>query len=367
MDVFDLGDQLVKELLALKTSDEIEEWASSPIQNPSTSTPENNHIKKQVFLPQNSSSKILPPRGITPAWLPPPCDGFFEEVKLSEPGEGQNFHGGCLLKNIGMWSQMLADLEQQGIEVKDFLKRAVKNEAFDLLDAEFFDSKRKNLKFRGKYFSNFEAFRGESFDNYKGCDDFEELLAADLKKFQLAGVVKEVKKEECFVISPLNYIYDEDACKGRLIFHFALNGFYSKPNLYLESPLDYLYELRRANWMEKFDLKKAYFQFLVLVSNRKYLSFSFKGRFYQFLVLPMGCSQSAYIVQNTNKTSGRYFTLKTGQFNNVFLDDFLVIPSEKDNAPKLDNFLRKMGYIFSEEKRESGAELEYCGYLISAV
>ena len=349
MDIFELGDLWVNELLKLDSAEQIEEWANSPAA-PRPSLLDSQHVASS--FPNNLRSSSLR----NPALFPPP----------NFPDEKEVFRGGRLFQDIRPWEVMQAELLERGIEVKDFLKRAIQKKAFDLFDGEYFDKSRKNVKFRGKTFVNLNAFQGERFENYQGCQDFQEFLEEDLNSFEKSGIIVEVKRDECFVLSPLNYIYDVEEKKGRLIFHFALNGFYSKPNLYLESPLDYLHELRRAAELAKFDLKKCYYQFPLVLDNRKYVAFEFKGRFFQFTVLPMGCSQSAFIVQNTNKTSARYFTLKTGQFSNVFLDDYLVIPSGKPNAPKLDDCLKKLGYVFSNSKTESGLEIEYCGYSISA-
>ena len=75
----------------------------------------------------------------------------------------------------------------------------------------------------------------------------------------------------------------------------------------------------------------------------------------------MGCSQSVYVVQSINKAACRYYSLKTGLFANVFVDDFASVPGE---GVFLDDFLSALGYQFKHSKRELGEKVEFCGFEI---
>ena len=287
--------------------------------------------------------------------------------KVSTVKEGQelNFRAGALFKNKEPWQNLIKQMASVGAGVPDILIKTVDRGAVDMLDPIFFDKKRTDLKFCGRSFTNFDAMAGVKFNNYSGVREFKPRLRKDLDYYCEVGVLKEVSAAEAAAMnltcSPINYLWNEDKQKSRLIYHWCYNAFYTRPKIYLETPLNYLFELRKAKKLLTNDLTKCFYQFKTVEENRRYLGFVFEGRYFTWSVVPMGCSQSVYIVQTINKTACRYYSLTTGLFANVFVDDFASVPG---NEVFLDEILGRLGYQFKNSKRELGEIVEFCGFEI---
>ena len=71
---------------------------------------------------------------------------------------------------------------------------------------------------------------------------------------------------------------------------------------------------------------------------------------------------SVYILQTFNEVACQYYSLSTGNFSSVYVDDFAARENDKIS---LDKFLEGLGYQFSESKRMVGEEIEYVGYNIN--
>ena len=145
---------------------------------------------------------------------------------LSEFGKSNpkhTFRGGILLDNKAQWIEALDAVERSGGHVPNFTRSAVERGAADLFDKTYFKNQ-KFFKFNGKSYTR-EDLEGKIFKNYSGASDYEEKLSAELKNLCEVGVAKEVSAEQVRLdkatISPLNYLWDEQKGKGRMIFHWC--------------------------------------------------------------------------------------------------------------------------------------------------
>jgi hypothetical protein len=62
------------------------------------------------------------------------------------------------------------------------------------------------------------------------------------------------------------------------------------PYFQMETVEDVRHTLRPGDWATSIDLRDAYFHIPLHPSTRKYMRFWWKGRLFQFLVLPFGLS-----------------------------------------------------------------------------
>jgi hypothetical protein len=66
------------------------------------------------------------------------------------------------------------------------------------------------------------------------------------------------------------------------------------PHFRMESPQDVRQAIRPGDWAASIDLKDAYFHIPIAMDARKYLRFGWRGRLFQFCVLPFGLSPGGF-------------------------------------------------------------------------
>ena len=66
------------------------------------------------------------------------------------------------------------------------------------------------------------------------------------------------------------------------------------PHFRMETPSDVRNTIRPGDWAVSIDLKDAYFHVPIAQDARKYLQFGWRGRLYQFCVLPFGLSPGGF-------------------------------------------------------------------------
>ena len=363
----------------------------SPFSSPEKSTNFDNNLEK---LAEGISEGLFENNSVSLG--PAEVDDILGLSDFSGSRVKHTFRGGVLLDKKDVWLKALDTVEKAGGHVPKFARLAVERGSVDLLDKNYF-SKQKYFKFNGKAYTESEL-EGKVFKNYAGASEYEEKLATELKTLCQIGVAREVSAEQVTrdkaTISPLNFLWDEHKLKGRMIFHWAYwfkggfildvyeislaselpsvcikllsppgnNSGYSKPRLFLKTPFNFIQELRSAKKFLKADLEKAFYQIRVWDRNWPRLACSLAGRYYYICALPMGAAMSVYILQSFNEVACQFYSLSTGNFASVYVDDFASKENEKES---LDSFLEKMGYQFCESKRMVGEEIEYVGYTVN--
>ena len=66
------------------------------------------------------------------------------------------------------------------------------------------------------------------------------------------------------------------------------------PHFRMETPQDVRQAIRPGDWAASIDLKDAYFHVSIAMEARKYLRFGWRGRLFQFYVLPFGLSPGGF-------------------------------------------------------------------------
>ena len=134
-----------------------------------------------------------------------------------------SFRGGILLDNKAQWTEALNLVERAGGHVPNFTRSAVERGSADLFDKTYFKDQ-KFFKFNGKSYTK-KDLEGKIFKNYAGATEFEAKLSAELKTLCKVGVAKEVSAGQVALdkatISPLNFLWDEQKGKGRMIYHWC--------------------------------------------------------------------------------------------------------------------------------------------------
>ena len=107
-----------------------------------------------------------------------------------------------------------------------------------------------------------------------------------------------------------------------------------------------------------------YFQFRLDPANRHKVAFKFQGKAYYWRCLPLGAAPAVFIAQKCQRFAADFYTLRTGEWVFVFIDDFLSRPA----LVMVDEFLERMlGYQFSPSKRVVSAVQTFCGYEIDCI
>jgi hypothetical protein len=66
------------------------------------------------------------------------------------------------------------------------------------------------------------------------------------------------------------------------------------PHFRMETPQDVCHAIRAGDWAVSIDLRDAYFHIPIYPEDRKYLRFGWRGRLFQFCVLPFGLSPGGF-------------------------------------------------------------------------
>jgi hypothetical protein len=66
------------------------------------------------------------------------------------------------------------------------------------------------------------------------------------------------------------------------------------PHFRMESPQDIRHTIRPGDWAASINLQDAYFHVPIAMAARKYLRFGWRGRLYQFSVLPFSLSPGGF-------------------------------------------------------------------------
>ena len=125
------------------------------------------------------------------------------------------------------------------------------------------------------------------------------------------------------------------------------------PHFRMDMPSDVASLLRLGDWAATIDLKDAYFHLPIHHRYRRYLRFGWKGKIYEFLVLPFGICIAPFIFTKLTKPIAAY--LRSRGIRCIFyLDDILVIGSSREECLKnvdcVLSTLRSAGFIINMKK-----------------
>ena len=97
----------------------------------------------------------------------------------------------------------------------------------------------------------------------------------------------------------------------------------------MESPWSVRESIRQGDWATSLDLQDAYFHVLVHPRDRRYLRFSWRGRAYEFNVLPFGLSLAPWAFTRLTRELAVHFRSR-GIRIRMYLDDWLILAQSKE-------------------------------------
>ena len=110
----------------------------------------------------------------------------------------------------------------------------------------------------------------------------------------------------------------------RLIIDLSkLNEFLIVPHFTMESNRSVRQELKQGAFFCKFDLRHAYLHILIHPHSRKYLSFTHRGKVYEWTCLPFGLAASPFVFTKVVSEVGKFVHLR-GLKLLLYLDDWLL-------------------------------------------
>jgi hypothetical protein len=125
------------------------------------------------------------------------------------------------------------------------------------------------------------------------------------------------------------------------------------PHFRMETPQDVRYTIRPGDWAASIDLRDAYFHVLIHPADRKYLCFGWRGRLFQFRVLPFGLSPVPPIFTLlTKKIKAKLGRL--GICSIFYLNDILILGTSflncQANLQRALSILMEAGFLINWEK-----------------
>lgn len=148
-----------------------------------------------------------------------------------------------------------------------------------------------------------------------------------------------------------------------------LNSFLTPPHFKLEDIRTVIKLLHPGVFFAKLDLKEAYYAVSVDKHYRKYFSYAFQDRFFQFTFLPFGLSTAPYVFTKLMKPA---YLRNLGIFCVYYLDDWLIIADSKKaclNAVTLTiSTLKNLGFTVNLKKSEWDPcqQIAYLGFVLDS-
>ena len=123
----------------------------------------------------------------------------------------------------------------------------------------------------------------------------------------------------------------------------------------METLRSVLRAVKPGDWLASIDLKDAYLHVPIRPSHRQYLRFAFRGRCYQWLVLPFGLNTAPLVWTKVVAPIMEILHLQ-GIFISPYIDDLLTKDDQKFNLlvalKKCINTLVSAGFVVNVKKSE---------------
>ena len=175
----------------------------------------------------------------------------------------------------------------------------------------------------------------------------------EVEALLLKGAIEEVVPS-CGYYSKVFVVTKKDGGWRPILNIKRLNKEYLvSPKFKMDTVRDVASLLREGDWTASIDLKDAYFHIPVAHRFRRFLRFGWRGRLYQYLVIPFGLCVAPWLF--TRVTAPLKAWLRARGIRSIFyLDDILIIGSTKAECQaNLDialALLRDVGFIVNIKK-----------------
>ena len=149
-----------------------------------------------------------------------------------------------------------------------------------------------------------------SFRNNKSALETSEFVTSEIYSLLEQGCIREVRRSEAHVISPLSVVHNSS--KPRLILDLSyLNQFISVPKFKFEDIRCVRDLFEKGDYFFKFDIKSGYHHINILEAHQKYLAFAwdFEGvtKYFVFTVLVFGLASAPFVFTKVVKVLIKYW------------------------------------------------------------
>jgi len=148
-------------------------------------------------------------------------------------------------------------------------------------------------------------------------------LDEEVQKLIAKRVVEPVQTGELGFYSHLFLVPKKDGSWRPIIDLSSLNRHLVIPSFTMETPETIRTSTLQGDWAVSIDLRDAYFHLPVRESDRKYLSFSYKGEVWRFKNLCFGLATAPYFFTKVMTEFQRILSLQDVSIH-VYLDDWLI-------------------------------------------
>ena len=212
--------------------------------------------------------------------------------------------------------------------------------------------------------------RSEVVQNAKICSLHEDFVTEQVDKWLLQSVIEATPISEIGVASienGLTVALDEFGSPKRLCLHtLFVNNSCRDLVMKLPNVPEFAAMVRPGYLMAKFDLKSGFLQILLKLCNRRLYRFRWRGKLYQFLVMPWGAKYATAVFQRLQDAV--VFVLRSLNICCVnYIDDLAICfdsvgpgqPLRSQNTINFTvNLLTSLGYFLSIQKCTFSPQLE---------
>lgn len=191
--------------------------------------------------------------------------------------------------------------------------------------------------------------------NNPECSKHEEFMDHDIKESLESGAILECPPGVIpYIVSPLNVAPKKGSAKWRRVINMRfVNSYVRVPKFKLEGHPDVPLLLKKDDWMFTLDFKSGYFHVEIKKEFWKYFGFSWKGKYYYFMVLPFGLNLAPYIFTVVVKQVLKFWRADGVRVMGYF-DDLLFIASSWPEAMALFRRvvadLDRLGWVIAWDK-----------------
>lgn len=160
----------------------------------------------------------------------------------------------------------------------------------------------------------------------------QKIVDLEIQALLEKGAIRRVKSLSPSYVSNIFVVPKKDGGFRPIINLKPLNRHYiSAPHFRMDTVKDVSHLLRPGDFCASIDLKDAYFHIPVHKKFHRYLRFVWKGKMYEFLVLPFGLCTAPFIFTKVTRLIASFLRSK-GIRIIFYLDDILVIGGSKEEC-----------------------------------
>jgi hypothetical protein len=179
--------------------------------------------------------------------------------------------------------------------------------------------------------------------------------------------IEEVTEAECHDINALTMVIKGD--KERLCIDTSrvVNKALPSGPFRLRGMETRLNRFKKGIWMAKLDLKNGYLHIPLAPQFRKFVGFSWKGKFYRYKWLPFGINDAPRVFQSIVNNVCHYLQKEKGLLVEAYLDDFWIEASTFEDCQSAVKttveILETLGFTINQKKSvlTPSQEMEYLG------